>query len=202
MKLLLKILAGLLILVVVTLVALNLYFTDERLKSMILPELREVVGTEIEVENMSLTFFKTFPQMGVELNGFVLPDPDGNPVARLEELVVGIQILKFLNDEISISELQLIEPFINYHVFEDGSSNIDFLLVMAGEEDVDETEDPGYSITIPNFSISTAAINYRDDTANMFVEMKGLNAEISLEFADLIESSVNAQLENLNVVMD
>lgn len=200
MKLFLKILAGVLIFFIVLLIGLNLYFTDDRLKSMILPEVQSAVGTEVQVERMSLTFFRTFPQFGVELENFTLPDPDGNTVAELDELLLGIELFSLLRDEISISKMILTRPVLNYRIYEDGSTNIDFLLALAEDEEA-ATED-GYAIAIPNFEIQSAAVNYRDDLGNTTVTMTDLNATISLAFADLIESTVSAQLGSLSATVD
>ncbi|MEX0721718.1 MAG: AsmA-like C-terminal region-containing protein [Balneolaceae bacterium] len=201
MKLFLKILAGVVIFITVLLIALNLYLTDERLKSMILPEVREIVGTEVQVENMSLTFFKTFPRLGVELDKFLLPDPNGEPVATFEELLVGVELFPLMRNEISISELIMNQPVLDYHVLADSTSNIDFLLDLA-EEPEEPQEEEGYSIAIPNFSINSATINYRDDTGNLVVTMSDLDADISLQFADLIESTIEAELGSLSAMVD
>lgn len=201
MKLFLKILAGILIFFILLLVGLNIYFTDDRLKSMILPEVQQTVGTDVQVERMSLTFFRTFPQFGVELQNFVLPDPNGDTVVSLEELLVGVELFPLIRNEISISRLQLNRPVLNYHVYEDSTSNIDFLLDIASEDEADP-EAEGYAIAIPQFNIQSATINYRDDTGDMTVTMMDLNADITLQFADLIESTVDATLGSLNASVD
>ena len=95
MKLFLKILAGFLIFFIVLLVGLNLYFTNDRLKSMILPEVRSAVGTEVQVEQMSLTFFRTFPQFGVELQNFVLPDPTAKRLPVSMNCLLGLNFFRF-----------------------------------------------------------------------------------------------------------
>jgi uncharacterized protein involved in outer membrane biogenesis len=195
MKLFLKILAGILIFFVVLLIGLNLYFTNERLRGLILPEVRSAVGTEVQVDQMSLTFFKTFPQFGVELQNFTLPDPNGETVASLEELLVGVELFPLLSNEISISHLQLNRPVLNYRVYPDSTTNIDFLLETP--EEPEQTESEGYAIAIPEFTIQGAIINYRDEPGDVTLNMEDLNADISLQFADLIESTVDATLGSL-----
>lgn len=196
MKLFLKILAGLVIFFIVLLIGLNLYFTNERLTELILPEVRKAVGTDVQVDQMSLTFFKTFPQFGVELQNFVLPDPNGETVASLEELLVGVELFPLLGNEISISHLQLNRPVLNYRVYPDSTSNIDFLLETPEEPEQPESE--GYAIAIPEFTIQSATVNYRDEPGEVIIVMNDLNADISLQFDDLIESTVNATLGSLS----
>lgn len=203
MKLFLKILAGIVIFFALILIGLNIYFTDARLKAMILPEVRAAVGTEVQVEEMSITFFKTFPNVGVELSGFVLPGPDGNTVATLEKLLVGVELVPLMRDEISISRLVLDRPVVHYTVAENGSSNIDFLLDLAGETEEDASQETAeYAINIPEFSIQSASFFYTDEAGKIEAEMKDLDATISLNYAALIETKVAARLGALTLAMD
>ncbi len=201
MKTFLKILAGFIILLTVVIVALNFYFTDERLKNMILPEVRAVTGSDVQVEKMSLTFFRTFPQFGVELENFLLPTPEGDTLATVDDLLVGIELLPLFRSELSISRLTVNRPVISYHVYEDSTSNIDFLLALADDEAV-EADDEGMAIDISQFTIRGAEINYIDETTRSLINLSDLDADISLRFADLIESTVDARLGSLSATID
>jgi len=186
MKTFLKIAAGVLLFFIVLIIGLNLYFTDNRLKNMILPEVREATGTEVQVERMSLTFFKTFPRFGVELDELLVPTPEGEKLFSAEELLISVELLPLFRNELTISRLDITRPDINYIVYADSTTNIDFLLEMADEEpDAEE----GYAITIPRFTIRGAIVNYLDETSDTRVNLNDLNADVSLRFADLIETT-------------
>jgi hypothetical protein len=200
MKTFLKIFAGFIILLTIIIVALNLYFTDDRLKGMILPEVRAITGSDVQVENMSLTFFRTFPQFGVELKNFLLPTPEGDTLATVDDLIVGVELLPLIRSELSISKLSINRPSISYHVYEDSTSNIDFLLALADEESAEEEE--GMAIDISQFTIRDAELTYRDETTRSLFSLSELDADISLRFADLIESTVDAQLGSLSATID
>lgn len=201
MKLFLKILAGFLIFIIVAVIGLNLYFTDDRLKSMILPEIQETVGTEVEVERISLTFFKTFPRFGVELDQFMLPDPEGEPVASLEQMILGVELFPLLRSELSVSQLSMNQPIINYRVYADSTSNIDFLLALADEEADEPADEEGFAIAIPEFSLNGGAINYRNDLDTTLVQIADLDATISLRFDELIETTVVSEIGSINASM-
>lgn len=200
MKTFLKIFAGFIILLTIIIVALNLYFTDDRLKGMILPEVRAITGSDVQVENMSLTFFRTFPQFGVELENFLLPTPEGDMLATVDDLVVGVELLPLIKSELSISELSINRPSISYHIYEDSTSNVDFLLALADEGSAEEEE--GMAIDISRFTIREAELTYRDETTRSLFNLSELDADISLRFADLIESTVDAQLGSLSATID
>ncbi len=199
MKLFLKILAVLLALFILLLVGLNLYFTDDRLKNTLLPHVQSAVGSEVEADRMSITFFRTFPRFGLDIDGLSIPDPQGDPVASVDELLLSVELFPLFRDEITFSRLSITRPVLNYTVFADSTTNIDFLLDT--EDEVIEDEE-GYSISIPGFTLRDATVLYRDETTNSTISLEQLDADISLFFADLIESRVDARLGSLNVVMD
>ena len=130
MKTFLKILAGFLIFLVALIIGLNLYFTDERLKNMILPEIRQATGSEVEIDKMSITFFRTFPRFGLEMEGIKMPDPAGNPVANIGEVLVSVELYPLFRDEVAVSRLNITQPSVYYTIFEDSTSNIDLLMKM------------------------------------------------------------------------
>jgi len=201
MKTFVKILAGIVIFFTILIIALNLYFTDERLKGMILPEIQGLTGSDVQVESMSLTFFRTFPQFGVELENFAFPTPEGDTLATADDVLVGVELFPLIRSELSISRLSLNKPVLNYHVFADSTTNIDFLLELGEDEPVDPEED-GMTIAIPQFTIQDANISYTDETTATEVQLEDLDADISLRFADLIESTVDAQLASLSATVD
>src|SRR6056297_3019454 len=127
MKTFLKIIAGTLIFLILAGIGLNFYFTDERLKNMVLPKVQEATGSEVQVENMSITFFRTFPNFGVQLNSIRIPDPDGKPVATADELLLSLDLYSLFGDQISISNLDLRQPTVYYTIRADSTTNVDFL---------------------------------------------------------------------------
>jgi len=199
MKTFLRILAVIVIFFTVILIGLNLYFTDERLQNMIIPKVNEAIGREIEVESMSLTFFRTFPQFGVSIQNMNLPGgtSDEPHVARLDELIVAVRIFPLISGDISLSELQMINPDINYIVYPDQTTNIDFLIETGDEPaEAPQAEQEAMAIAIPHFTLRGANINYdsRPDTTK--INLKNLNADISFSFDELIESALTADVES------
>lgn len=195
MKTFLKIVTGLLIFIIVVIMGLNLYFTDERLKQTVMPYVNDAIGREVQVESMSLTFFSTFPQPGLSIQKMSVPGhTPSDTLLYLEEFVAGVELFSLLGNDISISEISLRGPRFTYEVYKDSSTNIDFLLQ---EEETPAEESEGYSIDIPYFSVSGGQFGYEDQTSNTSVTLRDFNADISLSYADLIHSTVDIQLGGL-----
>ncbi len=196
MKTSVKILLGFLLFVVIIIVGLNLYFTDDRLKQTVMPYVEQSVGRSVQVESMSLTFFQTFPRPGISINKLSIPgETSSDTLLSLDEFVASIEIFSLLSDQINIAEIQLQNPQFTYRISKDSTSNIDFLL----SEETDTTaESETYQFNIPNFSISNGKFGFVDATSNTNVQMNELDADISFSYADLINSRLDIELGGLS----
>jgi len=197
MKTFLKIIAGTLIFLILAGIGLNFYFTDERLKNMVLPKVQEATGSEVQVENMSITFFRTFPNFGVQLNSIRIPDPDGKAVATADELLLSLDLYSLFGDQISISNLDLRQPTVYYTIRADSTTNVDFLF-EAFEGDTTAATEESASISISGFELTDGSIHYTDQTTNSVAHLEDLDASIALTSSDIIESTIDAELASLS----
>jgi hypothetical protein len=199
MKTFLKIVAAVFILLIIIIVGLNLYFTDDRLKSTVMPHVNEAVGRTVEVESMSLTFFSTFPQPGISINKMSVPGAtETDTLLSLDQLVASVELFSLMGDQINISEIALRNPTFTYTINQDGSTNLDFLM---SDEEAQQDTSAGYAINIPYFELTGGTFRYRDATTNTSVSLDDLNANISLQYADLIRSTVDLELGGLSATV-
>ncbi len=203
MKTFLKVAAAILALIIIIAVGLNLYFTDERLKNMALPYVNDAVGRTVEVESMSLTFFSTFPQPGLSIEKLHIPGQTPSPsdtLLSLDQLLVSVELFSLMGDQIEVSEVDLRNPKFTYVIYPDSSTNLDFL--MTTEETPEDTASAGLAVNIPSFQVSGGQFGYRDSTSNTSAQINDLNADISLRYADLIQSTINLQLGSVSASAD
>ncbi|WP_445665678.1 DUF748 domain-containing protein [Fodinibius sp. AD559] len=199
MKTFLKIAGAVIGLFIVIVIGLNIYFTDERLKTTVMPYVDDAVGRTVNVEKMSLTLFSTFPQPGISIQNMSIPgETEEDTLLSLDELVVSVELFSLLGDQINISEISLRNPKFTYVVNTDSTTNIDFL--MAEEAEADTTAGT-LAINIPYFNISGGDFGYQDATTETNVQLDDLNADISLSYADLITSTIDLQLGGLSASM-
>ncbi len=200
MKLFWKILAGFLLLIIISGIGLRLYFNDERLREMVVPIVNESLGTKAEIDAVSLSLFSSFPDAGVRLNGMRIADKEGQPLVALDELLISVKIMPLLRSDYQISELVLNKPEIYYTVYEDGSTNIDFL--MSEEEAEADTTESALSLAIPELTLRQGNLFYDDRSSGTGVEAKGLSGTLALKYTELIETTLDASLDSLSVRMD
>ena len=200
MKLFLKILSGVLIFIIAAAAGLRIYYNDERLRQTVVPVINESIGAQVEVQSMSLSLFSTFPNAGISMKGFRLPGNNEEEVATLQELILSLKIVPLLSNDIQVAELSLISPEISYRVFEEGTTNIDFLL--SDESDEEASSEEGLSIAIPELILENAAINYMDESSGTNIQAGGMSGTLALNYDELIQTDLNAMIESLSVQLD
>lgn len=200
MKLFLKIVAGLLLFLLLLVAGLSLYFSDERLREMIVPPVSEALERDVQIERISFTFFRTFPRFGLLVRGFELPGRDDEEAAAsFEELTASVRLLPLFRSELAISRLQIDRPVVRYRVYPDSTGSFDYLLDDDPEERIDEPAEPGFTLRIPDFRINDARFIYRSDPQDLTADLDGLDAVIGLRYAEQIETSMDASLRSLSI---
>lgn len=196
MKIVLRIAAVLAGLLIVAIIALNLYLTDERLKELVLPPVNEALGTEVEVDRMNITLFRTFPNFGLVMEGFHLPDETGQTLVRFDEMLLSVNLMPLLRGEVNIRRLDVLRAELNYHVRTDGTTNIDFLL---GEPATEDPEASTMVIDVNRIRIIDANIRYLDEPGDMEALLRDLDVTMSIRLGERIETDVDARLAGLTV---
>ncbi len=182
MKTFLKILGVIAGVFIILILALKLYFTDQRLKAMVLPKVDEAIGRKVQIDHLSLTFFETFPHFGLSMKGLVVPGEHQDTLVSLKELVVGVKLLPLISKEVDISNVDLIGPEFVYKVDRKGGTNLDQLMkkFSSGGQSSKTSSSGGVpAINVNRFVIKDAHFGYVNlqDTSEYLVE--NMNAEIS-----------------------
>jgi len=132
----------------------------------------------------------------LELDDVFLNNPEGDSIARVGHLGVGINMLGLLSSKVEITDVILRDVYANA-VTTDSSSNIRFLLDLAGGTDsttVDttvttatDTTAGGWEIDAANASLllERADIYYQDDPAGILADIDATKLSAQLESIDL-----------------
>lgn len=195
MKYLIRTVIVIVAIVVLAIAGLFLYLTDERLKNLVVPQANEALGREIQLDNISFTLFRTFPNFGLALSGLSVPDDYGDAVVSLDQLLVSIRLMPLLSGNVEVTRLDIVRADLAYVVFPDGSTNFDFLFE---EDDVPATESTS-TIDLNRVRIVNSNIRYLDYQSDTQAELMGLNMNMSIRLAETIETDVDATLGKLNL---
>lgn len=201
--------SGIILLILIILIGgLSLYLTDERLQSMIVPEVRELTGRDVQIEHISYTLFRTFPRFGVVIEGVEVPDPAGENLASMDGLLLSLNLIPLLSSEVSIHRLEIDGPDFTYIVYEDGTTNLDdFLPEEVPEEPDDEAGEPVdpealMDLDLSEVVITNAAFGMIDHETETVVQLADLDIRSSLRFAEVLESTMDITLGSLDVILE
>ena len=97
---------------IVLLIAMYLIFSPKRLTSLVNKYASNFITCDYNIGKVDLTLFKTFPNVGLEINDLVLINPTKgwttDTLASIDECVVSLNIKKLLrDDEIIINTCRL-----------------------------------------------------------------------------------------------
>lgn len=105
--------------------AAKLYFTGDRLRSLVVPRIESATGREASLGDISLSLL---PSLGVEVADFRLSNPRGadfpNPYfLSLKRLFIDVRLLPLIGGRIEIDRVVLDEPVVYLDVTADGRKN-------------------------------------------------------------------------------
>jgi uncharacterized protein involved in outer membrane biogenesis len=173
------------LLVIVVAIGLKLYFTDERLKALIVPRIEETLQRKVTVDHVALAFF---PNIGVEIEGLVLANQPGfsnQPLFSLERLSLNVKLFELLKRRIEITKLILTKPSILLEIDERGKTNY----ATKGAARPASNEEPagsrgaaaGTAVLLSDFSIVNGQLSFLDRQSNAATRLQGIAATMSME---------------------
>ena len=161
------------VIIVVVLLALYLVLTPKRLTSLVNKYGADYVTCDFNVEKVDLTLFKTFPDVGLEINDLLLMNPTkgwtSDTLAYIDQCIVSVNLRKLLfGDEIIVNTCMLNGGFVNAFFDTEGNTNLDILPPDEEAEPEPEVEEDesSYAISIDKVKINDLRLNYTDLAEN------------------------------------
>jgi hypothetical protein len=177
----------------------------------------EFVNCEMELGKADLTLFKTFPNVGIDIEHVALINPmAGSPsdtLANIDDLTVVLDLKKLLKEkEIVVRKCILEDAFVNLYTDTIGNNNFD---VFKTQESGDTTSTFDYLVDIEEVKLKNTALVYTDDRSQMTAQTQGLNldlkgkmnekdidADLTLDAADLSLKMKAIQLATKSLDLD
>ncbi|MFN0157252.1 MAG: AsmA-like C-terminal region-containing protein [Bacteroidota bacterium] len=179
-----------LVLIVVAGVGLKLYFTNERLKSIVVPALEEGTGRDVSLHNISLSIFTGF---ALEMDSLVIANRSGEgfssrPFLSLDRLVLNIRLMALLKSSLEVTTMLLEHPQLLIEVNEQGLTNYDFTTPAdtAGSSEVKVSVERDASALFSNMQIVSGRVEYIDRQGNSATTLEGLNLKLQGEVLPVV----------------
>lgn len=177
------------VLIIGGIIALKLYFTSERLKAMILPEIEKATHRTITVGDVSLQIIPTF---GIEIDSLTISNPKGLTFDKLnllslERLVLDVKLWQLLKNKLEIENLLLVRPNIYLETTEDGKSNYGTVEDKIAEDTTDTSLQvrirgvEHMSLLLSNLEIKDGVVEWVDKKGNSRLILDGYMQTASAE---------------------
>lgn len=157
------------VLLVIT-TACYLIFTPERLTPIVQQVATKFVTCEHEIGEVELTFFSTFPYLGVEIHDVSLIHPIDSlapdTLAAVEKILLSVQPFDAIGGDIFIKQLSVEGITANIYVSADGRTNYDIIALSDTTEVVEDTTTGWRTQSIgwdEDMTIHARSVSYRDD---------------------------------------
>ncbi len=152
-----------------------------------------------ELEEVNLTFFRTFPHFGVEVKGLYIINPmvdaQSDTLLAAPDVLVDVDIKQYLDSQIlDIRELRLNDVALNPFINKDGATNFDVLrLPKDTTEDTTATVLP-FDVRLHRLTLNAPQLSFVDvkddlDFRNLALRLSAVGAVDSL-------LNINATIED------
>lgn len=168
------------VVLITVLIALYLVLSPKRLTSLVNKYAANFITCEYNIGKVDLTLFKSFPDMGLEIDDLVLINKsdkwESDTLAAIDECVVSLNLKKLLfGDAIIVNSCILSGGYINAYFDADGNNNFDIFPPSESETDEPETESTAYSIDLEKIKLNNINLRYADAASNTASSVKGLD---------------------------
>ncbi len=193
--------------VVVVVVACWLIFTPARLTSIVNKLAGDYLTCENHFERVDLTLFKTYPNVGLDIEEVVLVNPYSLPdsnmladravhndtLAHIGTLTVGLDLKAFLKEgAVIVRQLRLDDAQANLYTAPDGWSNLD-IFNLPESDTTNDKESSGLPevIQLEKIAINNLSAQYCDLRQQMLARVDDVSLTLK---GSLLESQADANL--------
>ncbi|MCR6718767.1 MAG: hypothetical protein NVV59_00435 [Chitinophagaceae bacterium] len=170
---------------------------------MVKKEINNSLTARVDFKDVSLSLFRHFPQVSINIDDLSVVgtgDFESDTLVSAKSIDVSANLISVIKGkDIKVSGIYLKSPRIKALVRPDGSANWD--IVKESEEvstDTDTTAS-AFQLTLKKYEIEDGYLYYKDESSDMFAEIRGLNHEGSGDFtADVFTLSTETQADAVN----
>lgn len=189
------------VVLLVLLIAMYLIFSPKRLTGLVNRHASSFITCDYHFGKVDLTLFKTFPDLGLEIDDVVLLNPTNgwttDTLAAIDQLVVSLNVKKLLfENAIIINSCQLNGGLVNVFFDTEGNNNLD--IMQPSEPTEPTTSESSYSIDLSKLKLSDIEVRYTDLASNTIANIDGLGLKAKGSVKeDLIDGDIDLTINDL-----
>ena len=189
---------------IVILLALYLILSPKRLTSLVNKYASNFITCDYNIGKVDLTLFKTFPDVGLEINDLVLINPTKgwttDTLARIDECIVSVNIKKALfEDAIIVNSCHLNGGFINAFFNVEGGNNFEIFPPSEAKPNEAAPDETSYLIDLNKLALNNIDIRYTDLASSTTAAINGLGLKMKgMINNDVIDADVHLTINDIN----
>lgn len=194
------------LLLIVAIILIPIFFKDE-LKELVIKEVNKTLTATLELDDFDLTFFSTFPNLSVQLEGARLigqGEFKGVKLADIKNVRADVGLWNVIKGEqIEIDAVHITEPKFDVRVLQNGLANFDIVKPDSLKTPEEVSEPSNFKLSLKEYSIKGGDIRYDDQSANMLAVIKNLNHNGEGDLtADVIDFKTKTTMDEMTFNMD
>lgn len=186
------------VLAVAIAVLVNAVFSRERLTAWVQQHADDYVTCPLDIDQVELTFFSTFPDFCFHISDISLLNPmEGainDTLLHVHDLYASIDVIDYLdNNKISVTAFNLQKGRVNVYVDEEGNNNYEVCPLLFDSSESDSTAMLLDKVKLEGISIADFSGSFLDRKHDLEARVAGLDAVLETD-ADFMKLSGNADL--------
>ena len=193
-----------LILVIAIAISILLFsiFSPSKLAKIVNDQADKYLTCEFHIDKVGLTFFKTFPKIGLDLENVVLKNPQNAAVSDtllyMKDCLAALNIRELIkNRNVEINDFSLNNGLVNLYVDEQGKSNYNVIV-----SDPNDTSSFDYTIDLQKVKTNNVDIRFLNKQSKLKADLRQVDLTIKGAFAEQnIDGKLEANAKSLLFIM-
>ena len=188
---------GIVLLVIVVLLVAAPFLFESQIKDYVRRTANESVDAQVEFSDISLSFFRSFPQATVVIENFSVINNEpfkGDTLALGEELQLEMSIkelFKSADEPKVLDDIKINNTFLNIKVDSLGNANYD-IAVKDTTTVASDSASTGFSFNLKHYEINNSRVKYLDEGQKLLLDVEELNHQGTGDFS-LAESELDTK---------
>lgn len=197
------------LIIIILAIVFGIVMTPKRATALVNKYAKEFITCDYEIGKVDISLFKTFPDVGVEIENLTLINKvEGCPndtLAAVGDCVISLNVKELLfNNNIIVNTASLRKGTVNAFFDKDSNNNFDIFVSSdteeKPEEETDETNDSAsYMIDLKSLILNNINLSYTDLASNTEAVCKGFDLNLKRNLnEDNIKGNISLNINNLS----
>ncbi len=165
------------LLIILVTAVLSLF--EDQVGQRVITEVNKQLTTELRVDGFDLSFLTTFPNIGANLQGVELDDPNGGILLEADEVSFRAGIFSLLGSKLNVKSVVISDGALNVQIDRNGKANYD----ITPESEASADSGSSTAINLQNATLKDIELIYQDAQEAQQIRLQVEEANFSGQFS-------------------